>query len=58
LGCAENKLKGNKIRRELGKICLHLPHSCIIIAEKISKLDWEAKGGFSCQSQAIGGITK
>jgi hypothetical protein len=39
-------------------ICLHLLYSCIIIAEKISKLDREAGGGFSCQSKTIGGNTK
>jgi hypothetical protein len=46
----------NKISRELDRIYLHLPHSCIIIAETISKLDREAGGGFSCQSKTIGGI--
>jgi hypothetical protein len=48
----------NKISHELDRICLHLPHACIIIVENISKLDREAGGGFLCQSEAIGGNTK
>ena len=28
----------------LGRMCLHLSHSCITIVENISKLDWEAGG--------------
>jgi hypothetical protein len=42
----------------LDRICLHLPHACIIIVEKISKLDREAGGGFSCQLKTIGGILR
>ena len=33
-------------RDKSDKICLHLPHACIIIAENVGRLNWDAEGDF------------